>query len=178
MAQFAAGAKPPAAKADDCGFTKALAREGARFGVTVSTIFPGYIATDMAMTVPGKMRESIIDQIPVGRPGEAAEIARYVVFLGGEARPYAASFSSDFELSCALSIPIPGFAGSGSLANGARLRPDNCMAMCRLKNGLMLTSERARLRKNRRTGFRASAISVIFPAMASTSSAAGRRSFS
>ena len=70
-----------AAKAGDLGFTKALAQEGAKKGITVNAICPGYIATDMVMAVPEKVRESIIAQIPVGRLGEAAEIARCVVFL-------------------------------------------------------------------------------------------------
>jgi acetoacetyl-CoA reductase len=70
-----------AAKAGDLGFTKALAQEGARKGITVNAICPGYIATDMVMAVPEKVREQIIAQIPVGRLGEAAEIARCVVFL-------------------------------------------------------------------------------------------------
>src|SRR5687767_349553 len=56
-----------AAKAGDLGFTKALAQEGARAGITVNAICPGYIATDMVMAVPEKVRESIIAQIPVGR---------------------------------------------------------------------------------------------------------------
>jgi len=70
-----------AAKAGDLGFTKALAQEGARVGITVNAVCPGYIGTDMVMAVPEKVRESIIAQIPVGRLGEAAEIARCVVFL-------------------------------------------------------------------------------------------------
>jgi acetoacetyl-CoA reductase len=70
-----------AAKAGDLGFTKALAQEGARVGITVNAICPGYIGTDMVMAVPEKVRESIIAQSPVGRLGEAAEIARCVVFL-------------------------------------------------------------------------------------------------
>jgi len=70
-----------AAKAGDLGFTKALAQEGAKKGITVNAICPGYIATDMVMAVPEKVRESIIAQIPVGRLGEADEIARCVVFL-------------------------------------------------------------------------------------------------
>ncbi|MFC5384881.1 acetoacetyl-CoA reductase [Aquamicrobium segne] len=73
-----------AAKAGDIGFTKALALEGARAGITVNVICPGYIATDMVMTVPEKAREAIIAQIPVGRLGEAEEIARCVVFLASE----------------------------------------------------------------------------------------------
>lgn len=73
-----------AAKAGDIGFTRALAQEGARFGITVNAICPGYIATEMVMAVPEKVREQIIAQIPVGRLGEADEIARCVVFLASE----------------------------------------------------------------------------------------------
>jgi len=73
-----------ASKAGDLGFTKALAQEGARAGITVNAVCPGYIATDMVMAVPEKVRESIIAQIPVGRLGEAAEIARCVVFLASD----------------------------------------------------------------------------------------------
>ncbi|TIR83014.1 MAG: SDR family NAD(P)-dependent oxidoreductase, partial [Mesorhizobium sp.] len=58
-----------ASKAGDIGFTKALAQEGARAGITVNVVCPGYIATDMVMAVPEKVRESIIAQIPVGRLG-------------------------------------------------------------------------------------------------------------
>ena len=73
-----------ASKAGDLGFTKALAQEGARAGITVNAICPGYIATDMVMAVPEKVRESIIAQIPTGRLGEAGEIARCVVFLASD----------------------------------------------------------------------------------------------
>lgn len=73
-----------AAKAGDLGFTRALAQEGARAGVTVNAICPGYIATDMVMAVPEKVREGIIAQIPVGRLGEPEEIARCVVFLASD----------------------------------------------------------------------------------------------
>jgi acetoacetyl-CoA reductase len=73
-----------AAKAGDIGFTKALAQEGARAGITVNAICPGYIATEMVMAVPEKAREAIIAQIPVGRLGEPEEIARCVVFLASE----------------------------------------------------------------------------------------------
>ncbi len=73
-----------AAKAGDIGFTKALAQEGAFKGITVNTICPGYIATDMVMAVPEKVRESIIAQIPVGRLGEPEEIARCVAFLASD----------------------------------------------------------------------------------------------
>lgn len=73
-----------ASKAGDIGFTKALAQEGARAGITANVICPGYIATDMVMAVPEKVRESIIAQIPVGRLGEPEEIARCVVFLASD----------------------------------------------------------------------------------------------
>jgi acetoacetyl-CoA reductase len=73
-----------AAKAGDIGFSKALAQEGARAGITVNVIAPGYIATEMVMAVPEKVREQIIAQIPVGRLGTPEEIARCVVFLASE----------------------------------------------------------------------------------------------
>ncbi len=73
-----------AAKAGDIGFSRALAQEGAKAGITVNVVAPGYIATDMVMAVPEKVREAIVAQIPVGRLGEAAEIARCVVFLASD----------------------------------------------------------------------------------------------
>jgi len=73
-----------AAKAGDLGFTKALAQEGARAGITVNAICPGYIATEMVMAVPEKVRDSIISQIPTGRLGEPEEIARIVAFLASD----------------------------------------------------------------------------------------------
>ncbi len=74
-----------AAKAGDIGFTKALAQEGARAGITVNAICPGYINTEMMSTIPEKvMNEVILPQIPVGRLGEAEEIARGVVFLAAD----------------------------------------------------------------------------------------------
>jgi acetoacetyl-CoA reductase len=73
-----------ASKAGDIGFSKALAQEGARAGITVNVICPGYIATDMVMAVPEKVRESIVAQIPTGRLGEPEEIARCVVFLASD----------------------------------------------------------------------------------------------
>ncbi|MEK9979162.1 MAG: acetoacetyl-CoA reductase [Paracoccaceae bacterium] len=77
-----------ASKAGDLGITKALAQEGARFGITANAICPGYIATDMVMAVPEKVRESIIAQIPAGRLGEPEEIARCVVFLASDAAEF------------------------------------------------------------------------------------------
>src|SRR6186997_1399440 len=74
-----------AAKAGDIGFVKALAQEGARSGITVNTICPGYIATEMVKAIDEKvLNERIIPQIPVGRLGEPEEIARCVVFLASE----------------------------------------------------------------------------------------------
>ena len=73
-----------AAKAGDIGFTKALAQEGARVGITVNAVCPGYIATEMVMAMPEKIRDSIVAQIPTGRLGEASEIARCVVFLASD----------------------------------------------------------------------------------------------
>jgi len=72
-----------AAKAGVHGFTKALAQEVARKGVTVNTVAPGYINTDMVAAVPEKVRDSIIAKIPVGRLGEADEIAQAVLYLCG-----------------------------------------------------------------------------------------------
>lgn len=74
-----------ASKAGDLGFTKALAQEGARAGITVNAICPGYIATEMVKAVPQDvMEKSILPQIPVGRLGEPEEIARCVVFLASD----------------------------------------------------------------------------------------------
>ncbi|MGC1260111.1 MAG: acetoacetyl-CoA reductase [Jannaschia helgolandensis] len=73
-----------ATKAGDIGFTKALAQEGARAGITVNVVAPGYINTDMMATIPEKVMESIVGAIPVGRLGEASEIARCVAFLASD----------------------------------------------------------------------------------------------
>lgn len=70
-----------AAKSGIHGFTKALAQEGAKFGVTVNAIAPGYIDTDMVAAVPAPVLEKIVAKIPVGRLGMAEEIARGVAFL-------------------------------------------------------------------------------------------------
>ena len=70
-----------ATKAGDIGIVRSLAQEGARAGITANAVCPGYIATDMVMAVPEKVRESIIAQIPAGRLGEPEEIARCVAFL-------------------------------------------------------------------------------------------------
>ncbi len=73
-----------AAKSGIHGFTKALAQEGAKYGVTVNAIAPGYIDTDMVAAVPEPVLEKIIAKIPVGRLGHADEIARGVAFLCAE----------------------------------------------------------------------------------------------
>jgi len=73
-----------AAKSGIHGFTKALAQEGAKFGVTVNAIAPGYIDTDMVAAVPAEVLEKIVAKIPVGRLGHAEEIARGVAFLCSE----------------------------------------------------------------------------------------------
>ena len=74
-----------AAKAGDIGFVKALAQEGARSGITVNAICPGYIATEMVKAIdPAVVAKNILPHIPVGRLGEPEEIARCVVFLAAE----------------------------------------------------------------------------------------------
>lgn len=73
-----------AAKAGVHGFTKALAQEVARKNITVNTVSPGYINTEMMKAVPEDVLENIKAQIPVGRLGEADEIAELVVYLSGE----------------------------------------------------------------------------------------------
>src|SRR6476469_6973896 len=73
-----------AAKSGIHGFTKALAQEGARAGVTVNAIAPGYIDTDMVAAVPEEVLGKIVAKIPVGRLGKADEIARGVAFLVDE----------------------------------------------------------------------------------------------
>ncbi|HKJ52872.1 MAG TPA: acetoacetyl-CoA reductase [Gammaproteobacteria bacterium] len=70
-----------AAKSGIHGFTKALAQEGAAKGITVNAVAPGYIATEMVRAVPENVLEKIVARIPVGRLGEASEIARGVAFL-------------------------------------------------------------------------------------------------
>ena len=73
-----------AAKSGIHGFTKALAQEGARAGITVNAIAPGYIDTEMVAAVPADVLEKIVAKIPVGRLGKAEEIARGVTFLCSE----------------------------------------------------------------------------------------------
>ena len=77
-----------AAKAGVIGFTKALALENAKKGVTVNCVAPGYIDTEMVQAVPAKVLEGIIAQIPAGRLGSGEEIADTVSFLAGERAAY------------------------------------------------------------------------------------------
>lgn len=73
-----------AAKSGIHGFTKALAQEGARFGITVNAIAPGYVDTDMVAAVPQEVLTKIVRRIPVGRLGKADDIARGVAFLAAK----------------------------------------------------------------------------------------------
>jgi acetoacetyl-CoA reductase len=85
-----------AAKSGIHGFTKALAQEGARFGITVNAIAPGYVDTDMVRAVPGDVLQKIIARIPAGRLGKAEDIARGVAFLTAD--------EADFITGSTLSI--------------------------------------------------------------------------
>jgi acetoacetyl-CoA reductase len=85
-----------AAKSGIHGFTKALAQEGARFGITVNAIAPGYVDTDMVRAVPPDVLQKIVARIPVGRLGHAEDIARGVVFLTAD--------EADFVTGSTLSI--------------------------------------------------------------------------
>ncbi len=85
-----------AAKSGIHGFTKALAQEGARYGITVNTIAPGYVDTEMVRAVPADVLEKIIARIPRGRLGKAEDIARGVVFLTAD--------EADFITGSTLSI--------------------------------------------------------------------------
>ncbi len=74
-----------AAKAGDVGFVKALSQEGAKLGITVNAINPGYIGTEMVRAIdPAIIEKAILPHIPVGRLGEPSEIARCVVFLASD----------------------------------------------------------------------------------------------
>jgi acetoacetyl-CoA reductase len=85
-----------AAKSGIHGFTKALAQEGARFGITVNAIAPGYVDTEMVRAVPGEVLQKIIANIPRGRLGRAEDIARGVAFLTAD--------DADFVTGSTLSI--------------------------------------------------------------------------
>ena len=85
-----------AAKSGIHGFTKALAQEGARFGITVNAIAPGYVDTEMVRAVPADVLTKIVARIPVGRLGQANDIARGVGFLTAD--------EADFITGSTLSI--------------------------------------------------------------------------
>jgi acetoacetyl-CoA reductase len=85
-----------AAKSGIHGFTKALAQEGARFGITVNAVAPGYVDTEMVRGVPPEVLQKIIARIPIGRLGKTSDIARGVVFLTAD--------ESDFVTGSTLSI--------------------------------------------------------------------------
>src|SRR3954466_13589138 len=85
-----------AAKSGIHGFTKALAQEGARFGITVNAIAPGYVDTEMVRAVPADVLQKIIARIPAGRLGKAEDIARGVAFLTAD--------EADFITGSTLSI--------------------------------------------------------------------------
>jgi acetoacetyl-CoA reductase len=77
-----------ASKAGIIGFTKTLALEGAKYGVTVNAIAPGYVNTEMFEAVPEKIKEKILAKIPVARVGTIEEVARGVIFLAAEEAGY------------------------------------------------------------------------------------------
>ncbi len=85
-----------AAKSGIHGFTKALAQEGARYGVTVNAIAPGYVDTEIVRAVPGEVLQKIVSRIPVGRLGRAEDIARGVAFFTAD--------DADFVTGSTLSI--------------------------------------------------------------------------
>ena len=85
-----------AAKSGIHGFTKALAQEGARFGITVNAIAPGYVDTEMVRAVPADVLGKIVARIPMGRLGHAEDIARGVAFLTAD--------DADFITGSTLSI--------------------------------------------------------------------------
>ncbi len=85
-----------AAKSGIHGFTKALAQEGARYGITVNAIAPGYVDTDMVRAVPPDVLQKIVARIPVGRLGRSDDIARGVAFLTAD--------DADFITGATLSI--------------------------------------------------------------------------
>ena len=85
-----------ASKSGIHGFTKALAQEAARFGITVNAIAPGYVDTEMVRAVPGEVLRKIISKVPIGRLGHASDIARGVAFLTAD--------DADFITGSTLSI--------------------------------------------------------------------------
>ncbi|MBD3610377.1 MAG: SDR family oxidoreductase, partial [Gammaproteobacteria bacterium] len=77
-----------AAKAGVIGFTKALAREAGSRGITVNSVAPGFIDTDMTKALPDEQKESLLSQIPMGRLGQPEEIAAAVAFLASPGAAY------------------------------------------------------------------------------------------
>lgn len=86
-----------ASKAGIQGFTKALALEGAKFGVTVNSVSPGYIETDMVMKIREDIRDSLIQGIPAGRFGKPREVARLIEFLISEESDYITGANYDIN---------------------------------------------------------------------------------
>jgi acetoacetyl-CoA reductase len=77
-----------ASKAGVIGFTKSIAQENARKGITANAICPGYVDTDMVANIPAKVLEGIIAQIPIGRLGKADEIAALAAYLASDAAAF------------------------------------------------------------------------------------------
>ncbi len=86
-----------ASKAGIQGFTKALALEGAKFGVTVNSVSPGYIGTDMVMQIREDIRTSIMKDIPIGRFGKPEEVARLIGFLIADESDYITGVNYDIN---------------------------------------------------------------------------------
>jgi acetoacetyl-CoA reductase len=86
-----------ASKAGIQGFTKALALEGAKYGVTVNSVSPGYIETDMVMNIRADIRDSLIKDIPAGRFGKPDEVARLIGFLISEGAEYITGANYDIN---------------------------------------------------------------------------------
>ena len=77
-----------ASKAGVIGFTKALGKELARFGVRVNAVAPGFIDTDMTGSIDAEVRKKLYAQIPMKRPGTVADVARMVAYLASDAAAY------------------------------------------------------------------------------------------
>jgi 3-oxoacyl-[acyl-carrier protein] reductase len=77
-----------ASKAGIIGFTKSVAREVAQRGITANAVAPGYVETELTGSLPEKVKNQIRDQVPMGRFGEAEEVAEVVAFLAGEGAGY------------------------------------------------------------------------------------------